>query len=79
MDMGRDRPERPEVTMGDWRSGPRDQPTSESRDRGGFRENRDRDNRDRDGREGKKKNYIFFFNTTIPAPHNGFNLNCSGV
>ncbi|GLV45157.1 eukaryotic translation initiation factor 4B [Carabus blaptoides fortunei] len=52
MDMGRDRPERPEVSMGDWRSGPRTDPAPESRGGGGgggF--NRDRSDRDRD-REG---------------------------
>lgn len=30
MDMGRDRPDRPEVSMGDWRSGPRAAESSES-------------------------------------------------
>lgn len=30
MDMGRDRPDRPEVSMGDWRSGPRVAESSES-------------------------------------------------
>lgn len=30
MDMGRDRPDRPEVSMGDWRSGPRAADSSQS-------------------------------------------------
>lgn len=56
MDIGRDRPERPEVTMGDWRSGPRSDPVNESRrgggggGGGGFSRNMDRErDRDRDG------------------------------
>lgn len=36
MEMGRDRPERPEVSMGDWRSGPRSEaPESDRRGGGG--------------------------------------------
>lgn len=45
--MGRERPDRPEVSMGDWRSGPRVE-SSEPERRGGF--NRDRDGF-RDGRD----------------------------
>lgn len=49
LDMGRDRQDRPEVSMGDWRSGPRaDLPESERRG-GGSSFSRDRDNL----REGK--------------------------
>lgn len=48
MDMGRERPDRPEVSMGDWRSGPRVAESSDSERRGGFRD-RDRDSF-RDGR-----------------------------
>lgn len=48
MDIGRDRPDRPEVSMGDWRSGPRATESFDSERRGGF--GRDRDSF-RDGKD----------------------------
>lgn len=55
MDGNRDRPDRPEVSMGDWRSGPRVDSSDGDRRTGGF--NRDRGERERDRdreRDGKK-------------------------
>lgn len=48
MDSNRDRQERPEVSMGDWRSEGRSSENPDNERRSGFNRDRDRGERDRD-------------------------------